>query len=93
MVVYDDADLEPWGVSASGPRGEPWWTQRNQVDHGRDREQGSSPAIRLGVRGEGRQTRWSLADYVLEAFDPEEVPVSERLVQSGADAEIRRHTG
>jgi peptidyl-tRNA hydrolase len=27
-----------------------------------------------------------LADYVLEAFDPDEIPVGGRLVDSGADA-------
>jgi peptidyl-tRNA hydrolase len=39
----------------------------------------------LGVLGEGRHSR-DLADYVLDAFLPDERPVVLRMVDLGADA-------
>ena len=41
--------------------------------------------VRLGVRAE-RRDDGELADYVLEEFEPDEVPVSKRLVEVAADA-------
>jgi len=83
IVVYDDADLELGRVRVR-PAGSPGGHRgvRSLIDALRTDE---FARVRLGVRGEGRD-EMELADYVLEAFDPEEVPVSERLVQTGADA-------
>jgi PTH1 family peptidyl-tRNA hydrolase len=83
VVVYDDADLELGRIrvrSAGSPGGHRG--VRSLIDALRT---DGFPRVRLGVRGEGRDDM-ELADYVLEAFDPDEIPVSERLVQTGADA-------
>lgn len=83
VVVHDDADLELGRIrvrgagSAGGHRGvgsliESLGTQQ-------------FARVRLGVRGAGREA-CELADYVLDEFEPEEVPVAEALVSLGADA-------
>ena len=83
VVVYDDADLDLGRVrvrpagSAGGHNG-----VRSLIDALRSE---GFPRVRLGVRAEGRDDG-ELADYVLEEFEPDEIPVSDRLVEVGADA-------
>jgi PTH1 family peptidyl-tRNA hydrolase len=83
ILVYDDADLDLGRIrvraagTAGGHRG-----IRSVIDVLRT---GDFPRVRLGVRGESRGTE-DLADYVLEAFEADEVSIAERLVQAGADA-------
>ena len=83
LVVYDDADLalgrirlRPGG-GAGGHNG-----IRSLIEFLGDGEFGR---IKLGVRGAGRECR-PLADYVLEDFDPEELPLVDRLIDLAADA-------
>jgi PTH1 family peptidyl-tRNA hydrolase len=83
LVVFDDADLvlgrirlRPEGGSG-GHNG-----IRSMVD---SLGTGTFPRIRLGVRGEERYGT-DLADYVLEPFAPDEVPVADALIELGADA-------
>jgi PTH1 family peptidyl-tRNA hydrolase len=83
LVVYDEADLalgrlrvRPRG-SAGGHRG-----MRSLIDvFGSD----EIPRIRLGVLGGGRESS-ELVDYVLEEFEPDELPLAEEVVRLGAEA-------
>ena len=83
MVVYDDADLElgrlrvRGGGGAGGHNG-----VRSLIDV---LGTGSFSRIRLGVRGAGRDER-DLADYVLDEFDADEVPVAESLADLATEA-------
>ena len=83
VVVYDDADLalgrvrvRPEG-GAGGHNG-----IRSLID-----SCGTHlfPRVKLGVLGEGRHSR-DLADYVLDAFHPDERPIVASMVEAGADA-------
>ena len=83
LVVHDDADLELGrlrvrpGGRAGGHNG-----MRSLIDALRtDR----IPRVRLGVRGAGRDDV-ELADYVLEDFAPDEVPIAERLADLALEA-------
>ena len=83
LVVYDDADLalgrirlRPGG-GAGGHNG-----IRSLIEF---LGAGEFGRIKLGVRGVGREGR-PLADYVLENFDAEELPLVDRLIDLGADA-------
>ncbi len=83
LVVHDDADLElgrlrvrPAG-RAGGHNG-----MRSLIDAlGTDR----IPRVKLGVRGAGRDEA-ELADYVLEDFASDEVPIAERLADLALEA-------
>jgi peptidyl-tRNA hydrolase, PTH1 family len=83
VVVYDDADLA-FGRVRVRPEG-------GTGGHNGVRSlvevlgTGSFPRVKLGVLGEGRHSR-DLADYVLDAFLPDERPVVLRMVELGADA-------
>lgn len=83
IVVYDDADLA-FGRVRVRPEG-------GTGGHNGLRSlvevlgTGSFPRVKLGVLGEGRHSR-DLADYVLDAFLPDERPVVLRMVELGADA-------
>jgi PTH1 family peptidyl-tRNA hydrolase len=83
LVVYDDADLE-LGRLRIRPRGTAGGHNGLQsvID-----ELGTTeiPRLRLGVCGAGRPSR-ALADYVLTAFEADEVPAAERLVQAAVEA-------
>jgi PTH1 family peptidyl-tRNA hydrolase len=46
---------------------------------------GIFPRVKLGVLGEQRHSR-DLADYVLDAFHPDERPVVATMIDRGADA-------
>ena len=83
IVVYDDADLafgrvrvRPEG-GAGGHNG-----IRSLIE-----SCGTSqfPRVKLGILGEGRHGR-DLADYVLDAFHPDERPIVASMVEAGADA-------
>ena len=83
LVVHDDADLELGrlrvrpGGRAGGHNG-----MRSLIDALRtDR----IPRVKLGVRGAGRDAV-ELADYVLEDFAPDEVPIAEKLADLAAEA-------
>lgn len=83
LVVHDDADLALGRIrvrQGGGPGGHNG--VRSLIE-----ELGTPdfPRIRLGVRGEHRD-RVDLAEYVLEAFGPEEEPIAEALVGLGAEA-------
>ncbi len=83
VAVHDDADLELGRIrvrgsgSAGGHRGVGSLVESLGTE--------AFPRVRLGVKGRGRAAR-DLADYVLDEFEPEEVPVAEALVSLGADA-------
>lgn len=83
IVVYDDADLtlgrvrvRPEG-GAGGHNG-----VRSLMETFGD---GVFPRVKLGVLGEQRHSR-DLADYVLDAFHPDERPVVAAMVDRAADA-------
>jgi PTH1 family peptidyl-tRNA hydrolase len=83
IVVFDDADLafgkvrvRPEG-GAGGHNG-----VRSVIDAFGVKE---FARVKLGVLGEGRHSR-DLADYVLDAFQPDERPVVATMVDRGADA-------
>ncbi len=83
LVVHDDADLELGrlrvrpGGRAGGHNG-----MRSLIDALRtDR----IPRVKLGVRGAGRDEA-ELADYVLEDFASDEVPIAERLADLAVEA-------
>lgn len=83
VAVYDDADL-PLGrirIRAGGGAGGHNGI-RSMIDV---LGTGDFPRVRLGVRGEGRD-EVDLADYVLDAFEPEESAIADALVGLGADA-------
>ena len=82
MVVYDDIAL-PLGRlrlrargSAGGQRG-----MQSVVEHLQTRE---IPRLRLGILGKGE--RRDLAEYVLQAFDPDEWPVVEMMLERSVEA-------
>jgi len=82
MVVYDDIAL-PLGRlrlrargSAGGHRG-----MQSVVEHLQTRE---IPRLRLGILGKGE--RRDLAEYVLQAFDPDEWPVVEMMLERSVEA-------
>ena len=82
MVVYDDIAL-PLGRlrlrargSAGGQRG-----MQSVVEHLQTRE---IPRLRLGILGKGE--RRDLAEYVLQAFDPDEWPVVEKMLERSVEA-------
>jgi PTH1 family peptidyl-tRNA hydrolase len=83
IVIYDDADLDLGririrpGGGAGGHNG-----VQDLMD---TLTTGSFPRVRLGVRGEDRESS-ELAEYVLSDFEPEEEAVAERLVDLGAEA-------
>jgi PTH1 family peptidyl-tRNA hydrolase len=83
LVVHDDADLElgrvrvRTGGGAGGHRG-----VRSLIEV---LGTGEFPRVRLGVRGEGRESA-DLADYVLENFTADELPVAEALADLAAEA-------
>ena len=83
IVVYDDADLtlgrvrvRPEG-GAGGHNGVRSLMETFGVS--------AFPRVKLGVLGEARHSR-DLADYVLDAFHPDERPVAAAMVDRGADA-------
>jgi PTH1 family peptidyl-tRNA hydrolase len=83
IVVYDDADLafgrvrvRPEG-GAGGHNG-----VRSIIESCGTKD---FARIKLGILGEGRPSR-DLADYVLDAFHPEERPRVAAMVEQGADA-------
>jgi len=82
VVVYDDIAL-PLGRlrlrargSAGGQRG-----MQSVVEHLQTRE---IPRLRLGILGKGE--RRDLAEYVLQAFDPDEWPVVEKMLERSVEA-------
>ena len=82
VVVYDDIAL-PLGRlrlrargSAGGHRG-----MQSVVEHLQTRE---IPRLRLGILGKGE--RRDLAEYVLQAFDPDEWPVVEKMLERSVEA-------
>ncbi len=83
FVVYDDVDLE-LGRIRLRPRGGAGGHNgvRSMIDALHSE---GFPRLRLGVRGETRDGD-DLADYVLAAFEPDEIPVAEALVDLGAEA-------
>ena len=83
IVVFDDADLafgrvrvRPEG-GAGGHNGVRSLIEALGVE--------AFPRVKLGVLGEGRHSR-DLADYVLDAFHPDERPGLATMVDRGADA-------
>jgi peptidyl-tRNA hydrolase, PTH1 family len=83
IVVYDDADLafgrvrvRPEG-GAGGHNG-----VRSLIETCGTH---AFPRVKLGVLGEGRHSR-DLADYVLDAFHPDERPAVPGMVELGAEA-------
>ena len=83
VLVHDDADLALGtlrlrsGGGAGGHNG-----VRSVIEQlGRT----EFVRVRLGVRGEGREAA-DLADYVLSAFEPDELPAATRLAEAAADA-------
>ncbi len=83
LVVHDDADLALGRVrvraagSAGGHNG-----LRSLIATFKTSE---FPRVKLGVRGAGRAEA-ELMEYVLEAFDDEELEAADVLVSLGADA-------
>jgi PTH1 family peptidyl-tRNA hydrolase len=83
LVVHDDADLEFGRLRVrrgGGPGGHNGIRSLIDVLGTRD-----FPRLRLGVRGKGRDGR-DLAEYVLDEFLPDEVPLAEDLADLAADA-------
>ena len=83
LVVHDDADLElgrlrvrPAG-RAGGHNG-----MRSLID---TLQTDQLARVKLGVRGAGRE-EVALADYVLEDFSPEELPIAEKLADLATEA-------
>ncbi len=83
IVVYDDADL-PLGRVRVRPEGGAGGHNgiRSLIESA-----GTNvfPRVKLGVSGEGRHNR-DLADYVLDAFTPDERGIVATMVEAGADA-------
>jgi PTH1 family peptidyl-tRNA hydrolase len=83
VVVYDDADL-PLGQirlrRGGGSGGHNGIKSLMEV-----LGTGEFPRVRLGVRGVEREES-DLAEYILDRFDPEELPSVETLIDLGARA-------
>jgi PTH1 family peptidyl-tRNA hydrolase len=84
MIVYDDIDL-PVGRLRIRPNG-------SSGTHNGMRSIVSSlaseafPRLRFGVRGENYEAVRNLRDYVLEEFDPNEMPAVTRGIARSVDA-------
>ncbi len=83
LVVHDDADLELGrlrvrpGGRAGGHNGMRSLIDAMQTDR--------LPRVKLGVRGADRE-RAELADYVLEDFEADELPIAEKLADLASEA-------
>jgi PTH1 family peptidyl-tRNA hydrolase len=83
IVVFDDADLVFGRVRVRPDGGA---GGHNGVRSLMDCLGASDFArVKLGVLGEGRHSR-DLADYVLDAFHPDERPALPGMIEAGADA-------
>lgn len=83
IVVYDDADLALGRVRV---RGEGRAGGHNGIRSLLDVLQVETfPRVKLGVKGIGREEA-DLADYVLEPFLPDEVPLVLPMIERAADA-------
>jgi peptidyl-tRNA hydrolase, PTH1 family len=83
IVVYDDADLALGRVRVRGEgRAGGHNGIRSLLDVLRTE---TFPRVKLGVKGIGREES-DLADYVLEPFLDEELPLVEPMIERGADA-------
>jgi PTH1 family peptidyl-tRNA hydrolase len=83
IVVYDDADLALGRVRVRPEGGTGGHNGvRSLIDV---LGTGAFPRVKLGVLGEGRHSR-DLADYVLDAFLPDERPVVLRMIDLGVAA-------
>jgi PTH1 family peptidyl-tRNA hydrolase len=84
MIVYDDIDL-PVGRLRIRPNG-------SSGTHNGMRSIVSSlasegfPRLRFGVRGENEEAVRNLRDYVLEGFEPNEMPAVTRGIERSVDA-------
>jgi PTH1 family peptidyl-tRNA hydrolase len=83
IVVYDDADLALGRVRVRG-EGRPGGHNgiRSLLDVLRTE---TFPRVKLGVKGIGREES-DLADYVLEPFLDDEIPLVEPMIERAADA-------
>jgi PTH1 family peptidyl-tRNA hydrolase len=83
LVVYDDADLPLGRIRlrrGGGSGGHNGIKSMMEV-----LGTGEFARVRLGVHGEEREEN-DLADYVLDRFDPDELPLMARLIGHGARA-------
>lgn len=86
LVVYDDVDLA-LGTLRIRERGSPG-THNGMRSICASLETESFPRLRFGVRGETLGRTGDLADYVLEKFSEEEIPIVEETIGNALDAII-----
>ncbi len=86
LVVYDDVDLK-LGTLRIRERGSPG-THNGMRSICSSLETESFPRLRFGVRGETLTQTADLADYVLQAFSREEMPLVEGAIASALDSVI-----